>query len=167
VLTGNWQALYDEMRDFPRSVRPRRISKPFSLPATSARSRNRQGINGLHDGRCRFHQDLHRKEGVNATLDVSLVMVRMIREYLERTGMMIGFKPAGVCPPPSRARIQILMKEELGREWLEPELFVSAHRAFSPISNGNSSITSPAATRLPSTSGCLNQHRIISYTSSP
>ena len=64
------------------------------------------------------------KEGVNATLDVSLVMVRMIREYHERTGVPIGFKPAGgVSSAKSVLSYQILMKEELGRAWLEPELF--------------------------------------------
>src|SRR6202020_3517906 len=35
------------------------------------------------------------KEAVNATLPVSLVMVRAIREYAERTGMAVGYKPAG------------------------------------------------------------------------
>jgi deoxyribose-phosphate aldolase len=64
------------------------------------------------------------KEGVNATLDVSLVMVRMIRDYYERTGILIGFKPAGgVSSAKSVLTYQILMKEELGRAWLEPELF--------------------------------------------
>ena len=35
------------------------------------------------------------KEDVNATLPVSLVMVRALRDYGERTGFPIGFKPAG------------------------------------------------------------------------
>ena len=61
------------------------------------------------------------KEGVNATLDVSLVMVRMIREYLERTGVADRLQ-AGGRRVDARSRCstyQILMKEELGREWLE------------------------------------------------
>ena len=35
------------------------------------------------------------KEGVNATLAVGLVMCRAIRDYHERTGFRVGFKPAG------------------------------------------------------------------------
>ena len=35
------------------------------------------------------------KEGVNATLPVGLVMCRAIREYQDRTGFRVGFKPAG------------------------------------------------------------------------
>ncbi|MCF6289048.1 MAG: deoxyribose-phosphate aldolase [Proteobacteria bacterium] len=64
------------------------------------------------------------KEKVNATLPVSLVMVRMIREYYERTGYKIGYKPAGGISKAKECLVYlILMKEELGRDWLEPELF--------------------------------------------
>jgi deoxyribose-phosphate aldolase len=61
-------------------------------------------------------------EATNATLPVSLVMVRAIREYLERTGHAAGFKPAGGIRTAKQALDwQILMKEELGDEWLSPE----------------------------------------------
>ena len=64
------------------------------------------------------------KEKVNATLPVSLVMVRMIREYFDRTGFKIGYKPAGGISTAKESLLcLILMKEELGRDWLEPELF--------------------------------------------
>ncbi|XP_023335257.1 deoxyribose-phosphate aldolase isoform X2 [Eurytemora carolleeae] len=35
------------------------------------------------------------KEGVNAILAVGLVMCRAVREYHEKTGFVVGFKPAG------------------------------------------------------------------------
>ena len=64
------------------------------------------------------------KEGVNATLPVSLVMLRMIREYLENTGYSVGFKPAGgITTARQSLEWLIMMKEELGREWMEPNLF--------------------------------------------
>ncbi|PHR92700.1 MAG: deoxyribose-phosphate aldolase [Robiginitomaculum sp.] len=64
------------------------------------------------------------KESVNATLPVSLVMVRMIRDYQEMTGYKIGYKPAGGIGDAKTALLYlILMKEELGDEWLSPELF--------------------------------------------
>jgi deoxyribose-phosphate aldolase len=64
------------------------------------------------------------KEGVNATLPVGLAMVRSIRAYQERTGYLIGFKPAGgISTAKSALDWLVLMKEELGRPWLEPELF--------------------------------------------
>lgn len=64
------------------------------------------------------------KESVNATLPVSLVMVRMIREYQELTGYKIGYKPAGGISDAKTALVYMsMMKEELGNEWLTPELF--------------------------------------------
>lgn len=64
------------------------------------------------------------KESVNATLPVSLVMVRMIRKYQEITGYKIGYKPAGGISNAKTALVYMsMMKEELGGEWLSPELF--------------------------------------------
>ena len=64
------------------------------------------------------------KESVNATLPVGLVMVRAIREYYERTGLFIGFKPAGgISTAKASLDWLVLMREELGRRWLEPDLF--------------------------------------------
>jgi deoxyribose-phosphate aldolase len=64
------------------------------------------------------------KEDVNATLPVSLVMIRALRDYLEETGYRVGFKPAGGLKTAKDAmNWLILMKEELGRPWLEPDLF--------------------------------------------
>ena len=64
------------------------------------------------------------KEGVNATLPVSLTMARTVRAYAERTGVAVGFKPAGGIRTAKDALAWlILMREELGRRWLEPDLF--------------------------------------------
>jgi deoxyribose-phosphate aldolase len=64
------------------------------------------------------------KESVNATLPVGLAMVRSIRAYYEQTGYLIGFKPAGgISTAKAALDWLVLMKEELGRPWLEPELF--------------------------------------------
>jgi deoxyribose-phosphate aldolase len=64
------------------------------------------------------------KEKVNATLEFGLVMTRAIREYLHRTGYKVGFKPAGgISKAKQTLAWQALMKEELGVEWLMPNLF--------------------------------------------
>jgi deoxyribose-phosphate aldolase len=64
------------------------------------------------------------KEPVNATLPVSLVMIRMIRTYQEMTGFKVGFKPAGgIGKAKDAIAWLILMKEELGHDWLLPDLF--------------------------------------------
>ena len=59
------------------------------------------------------------KESVNATLPVSLVMVRAIRDYRERDRLRVGFKPAGGIRTAKQALDWLmLMKEELGDDWL-------------------------------------------------
>ncbi|MGD0914725.1 MAG: deoxyribose-phosphate aldolase, partial [Terracidiphilus sp.] len=64
------------------------------------------------------------KEAVNATLPVSLTMIRCLRDYGERTGMAVGFKPAGGIRTAKQGLDWLaLMKDELGRSWLEPSLF--------------------------------------------
>jgi deoxyribose-phosphate aldolase len=64
------------------------------------------------------------KESVNATLEFGLVMARAIREYQQRTGAKVGLKPAGGISKAKQALAwQSMMKEELGNEWLMPDLF--------------------------------------------
>ena len=64
------------------------------------------------------------KESVNATLAISLVMIRCIRDYYELTGVKIGYKPAGGIQKAKQALdYLILIKEELGNDWLTPDLF--------------------------------------------
>src|ERR1700712_4204318 len=124
VLTGNWQALYDEMRDFRAACGEAHVKAILATGDIRTLSNIAKASMVCMMAGADFIKTSTGKEGVHATLDVSLVMVRMIRDYLERTGVMIGFKPAGgVSTAKSVLEYQILMKEELGREWLEPELF--------------------------------------------
>jgi ribosome modulation factor len=76
-------------------------------------------------------------------------MVRMIRDYLERTGFKVGYKPAGGISKSAKDALnyQFLMKEELGRDWLEPICSASAPRACWAISSASSNIMSPGAIR--------------------
>ena len=64
------------------------------------------------------------KEAINATLPVSLVMARAIREYGERTGLAVGFKAAGGIRTAKQSLDWLaMMKEELGQPWMRAELF--------------------------------------------
>jgi deoxyribose-phosphate aldolase len=124
VLTGNWQALYDEVRDFRAACGPAHMKAILATGDIRTLSNVARASMVCMMAGADFIKTSTGKEGVNATLDVSLVMVRMIREYQERTGVLIGFKPAGgVSSAKAVLTYQILMKEELGRPWLEPELF--------------------------------------------
>jgi deoxyribose-phosphate aldolase len=64
------------------------------------------------------------KEAVNATLPVTLVMIRAIREYAQRTGMAVGFKAAGGIRSAKQSIDWLgMMKGELGDSWLRAEMF--------------------------------------------
>lgn len=124
VLTGNWQALYDEVKAF-RAACGGAHMKTILATGELATLRN-VGMASLvcMMAGADFIKTSTGKEPVNATLPVSLVMVRAIRDYYERTGHRVGFKPAGGIRT-AKASLDwlILMKEELGNEWLNNTLF--------------------------------------------
>lgn len=124
VLTGNWHALYDEVRAFREACGDAHM-KSILATGELATLRNvyQAGIVCMMAG-SDFIKTSTGKEATNATLPVSLVMVRSIREYLDRTGHKVGFKPAGGIRTAKQALDWlILMKEELGIEWMMPDLF--------------------------------------------
>ena len=124
VLTGNWQALYDEMRDFRAACGEAHVKAILATGDLKTLRNVAQASMVCMMAGADFIKTSTGKEGVNATLLVTLIMVRMIRAYQERTGFMVGYKPAGgISAAKDVLNYQFLMKEELGREWLEPDLF--------------------------------------------
>lgn len=124
VLTGNWKALYDEMRDFRAACGQAHVKAILATgDIRTLRNVARAAMICMMAG-ADFIKTSTGKEASNATLTVTLTMLRMIRDYHDRTGFKIGFKPAGgISAAKDILNYQILMKEELGRDWLEPDLF--------------------------------------------
>ena len=124
VLTGNWEALYEEVKAFKAACGPARMK---SILATGEHGNLTQvgkaSMVAMQAG-SDFIKTSTGMEGVNATLPVSLVMIRQIRDFHERTGIKVGYKPAGGIKTAKDAVTYLaLLNEELGRDWLEPELF--------------------------------------------
>ncbi len=124
VLTGNWPALYDEVRAFRESCGSAHMKTILGTgDLGTLRNVARASVVCMMAG-ADFIKTSTGKESANATLPVSLVMTRMIRDYQARSGHRIGFKPAGgISTAKDALAYLILMKEELGRDWLEPALF--------------------------------------------
>lgn len=124
VLTGNWQALYDEMRDYRAACGTAHIKAILATgDLKTLRNVARASLVCMMAG-ADFIKTSTGKESVNATLPVSLTMVRAIRQYREMTGFNVGYKPAGgVSKAKDVLSYFILMKEELGHAWLQPDLF--------------------------------------------
>jgi deoxyribose-phosphate aldolase len=124
VLTGNWEALYDEVRSF-RDACGEAHMKAILATGELATLTNvaRASVVAMQAG-SDFIKTSTGKEGVNATLPFGIVMCRMIREYFEHTGFAVGFKPAGgIRTAKQSLEYLYLMKEELGDRWLQPDLF--------------------------------------------
>lgn len=124
VLEGRWQALYDELRLMREACGDAHM-KAILATGEIGRMKNvaKASMVAMMAG-ADFVKTSTGKEGVNATLGVSLVMIRQIRAYFERTGLRIGYKPAGgISKAKDCLNYLALIKEELGDAWLDPELF--------------------------------------------
>ena len=124
VLTGNWQALYDEMRAFRAACGEAHVKAILATGELGTlKNVARASLICMMAG-ADFIKTSTGKESVNATLPVSLTMIRAIREYHQRTGYRVGYKPAGGISKAKDALTYLaLMKEELGDRWLRPDLF--------------------------------------------
>jgi deoxyribose-phosphate aldolase len=124
VLTGNWQALYDEVKEFREACGDAHIKTILATGELGTlRNVGMASLVCMMAG-ADFIKTSTGKESVNATLEVGLVMTRAIRAYQERTGYKVGFKPAGgIRTAKDALNWMILMKDELGDEWLRASLF--------------------------------------------
>jgi deoxyribose-phosphate aldolase len=124
ALTGHWDKLYDEVQQFRAACGDAHLKTILATGELGTlRNVAKASLVCMMAG-ADFIKTSTGKESVNATLEVSLIMCRMIREYQLETGYKVGFKPAGGLRSAKQAlNWQILMKEELGDEWLFPDLF--------------------------------------------
>ncbi|MBK7906717.1 MAG: deoxyribose-phosphate aldolase [Gemmatimonadetes bacterium] len=124
VLTGDWQALYDEVRLFREACGDAHLKAILATGELATLTNVARASWVAMQAGADFIKTSTGKEGTNATLPVSLVMVRQIRAYEEATGFKVGYKPAGGIRTAKQAlEYLLLMKEELGDRWLQPDLF--------------------------------------------
>ena len=124
VLTQNWQALYDEMKAFREACGEAHVKAILATGELGTlRNVARASMICMMAG-ADFIKTSTGKESVNATLPISLTMIRQIRDYQDRTGYKVGYKPAGGISKAKDALTYLtLIKEELGNRWLSPDLF--------------------------------------------
>lgn len=124
VLTGDWQALYDEVKAFREACGEAHLKAILATGELATLTNVARASWVAMQAGADFIKTSTGKEGTNATLPFSLVMTRQIREYARATGYKVGYKPAGGIRTAKQAlEYLLLMKEELGNRWLEPDLF--------------------------------------------
>lgn len=124
VLKGSWTALYDEVQLLREACGDAHLKTILATGELSTlQNIAKASVVSMMAG-SDFIKTSTGKETSNATLPVGLTMVRQIREYREKTGYNVGFKPAGgIRTAKDSCDWLILMKEELGDAWTKPELF--------------------------------------------
>ena len=124
VLAGDWQGLYDEVHLFREAAGDAHLKTILGTGnLVSFSNVARASLIAMMAG-ADFIKTSTGKEGINANLPVSLVMLRAIREFHQRTGTMVGFKPAGgIRAARDAISYLILMREELGLPWLNAHYF--------------------------------------------
>jgi deoxyribose-phosphate aldolase len=124
VLTGNYEALYDEVKRFREACGDAHMKAILATGELATLGNVARASMVAMQAGADFIKTSTGKEGVNATIPFGVVMCRMIREYFEQTGYAVGFKPAGgIRAAKGALEFLYLMKEELGNRWLKPDLF--------------------------------------------
>ena len=124
ALRGEWSALYDELCAMREACGPALMKAILATGELKSLTSVARASHVAMQAGADFIKTSTGKEPVNATLPVSLVMLRAIRDYRDATGVAVGFKPAGGLRTARDAlNWQVLMAEELGRDWLRPDLF--------------------------------------------
>ncbi|MBL4800386.1 MAG: deoxyribose-phosphate aldolase [Emcibacter sp.] len=124
VLTGNWKALYDEVKAYREACGDAHMKSILATGQLGSITKIAKASMVCMMAGADFIKTSTGMESVNATLPVSLVMIRMIREFYHKTGQKVGYKPAGGIGTAKLAlQYLVLIKEELGNEWLTPNLF--------------------------------------------
>lgn len=124
VLRGDWQALYEEMQACREACGEAHVKAILATGELGTLTNVARASAVCMMAGADFIKTSTGKEPVNATLGYALVMARLIRDYRERTGVRIGFKPAGGIRSTKQAiEYLMLMKEELGDPWVRPDLF--------------------------------------------
>jgi deoxyribose-phosphate aldolase len=124
VLTGDWSGLYEEVKAFREACGEAHLKTILATGELATLANVARASWVCMMAGADFIKTSTGKEAVNATLPFSLVMARAIRDYQELSGFRVGYKPAGgISKAKDALNYLVLMKEELGRPWLEPALF--------------------------------------------
>ena len=123
VLQNDWQRLYDEVRVFKEIAKEKKVKVILGVgDLETLRNVAKASLICMMAG-ADFIKTSTGKEKINANLNNSLVMLRMIREFYDYSGKKIGFKPAGgISTAKGVLEFLILMYEELGKTWINSSL---------------------------------------------
>ncbi len=123
-LTGNWDALYNEVRAFKTACGLAKLKVIIATGELGDYTTIAKTSWVCMMAGADFIKTSTGLEKVNATLEAGYVMLKTIREYEKLTGFAVGFKPAGGIRTTQQAMEWFqLVREELGEKWADKSLF--------------------------------------------
>lgn len=123
-LDGDYEEVCDEISELKHSCRNARLKVILETGALkTAANIKAASVLAMYSG-ADFIKTSTGKEYPGASLEAAYVMCQCIKEYHEKTGNMVGFKPAGgVRTPEEAVGYYCIVKEVLGEKWLTNEYF--------------------------------------------
>lgn len=123
-LDGDWEEVCDEIIEQKQSCRDAHLKVILETGAlkTAENIRN-ASILAMYSG-ADFIKTSTGKVYPGASLEAAYIMAQCIKEYYEKTGNKVGFKAAGgVATTEDAVKYYTVVKEVLGEEWTDNELF--------------------------------------------
>lgn len=123
-LSGDYETMCEEIQELKDTCKERHLKVILETGALKTASNiKKASILSMYSG-ADFIKTSTGKQQPAATPEAAYVMCEAIKEYYEKTGNKIGFKPAGGINTVNDALIYYtIVKEILGKEWLNNELF--------------------------------------------
>ena len=123
-LSGDYETMCEEIQELKDTCKERHLKVILETGALKTASNiKKASILSMYSG-ADFIKTSTGKQQPAATPEAAYVMCEAIKEYYEKTGNKIGFKPAGGINTVNDALIYYtIVKEILGEEWLNNELF--------------------------------------------
>lgn len=123
-LDGDYEEVCDEISEIKSACREAHLKVILETGALkTAENIQKASILSMYSG-ADFLKTSTGKEYPGASLEAAYVMAKCIKEYHEKTGIMVGFKAAGgVATTEDAVKYYTIIKEVLGEEWLTNEYF--------------------------------------------
>ena len=123
-LSGDYEGMCEEIQELKEVCKERHLKVILETGALkSASNIKKASILSMYSG-ADFIKTSTGKQQPAATPEAAYVMCEAIKEYYQKTGNKIGFKPAGGINTVNDAIIYYtIVKELLGKEWLDNQLF--------------------------------------------
>ena len=123
-LSGDYEGVCDEIQELKNVCGDKHLKVILETGALkTAENIKKASILSIYSG-ADFIKTSTGKENPAATPEAAYIMCSTIKEYYQKTGRKIGFKPAGGINSIHEALVYYtIVKEVLGEEWLTNELF--------------------------------------------